>query len=64
MSKGIFFILGKSGYNFAECFNTILSVTRNVSVPSHISKWPPLDAMLIKRKKLKTSKINFLFILT
>ena len=41
----------------------MLSVTRNVSVPSNVSKWPPLEAMLTKRKKLKTNKINFLLML-
>src|SRR5215471_14993353 len=60
MGKYSFFMLGTSGYSFAECFSTILSVTRNVSTPSHTSRWPPLEAILTTRKKLKTKKINLL----
>ena len=44
---------GRSGYNFTECFTTILSVIIKYCVPSHGSKWPELEVTYTKKKNVK-----------
>jgi hypothetical protein len=51
-----------SGCNFADCFVAMLSARRNVTIPSHISVWPPVDIKLIMRKKKNTENIKLLLV--
>jgi hypothetical protein len=55
-------IVGISGCNWAVCFKAILSARRNVTIPSHISVWPPVDIKLIMRKKKNTENIKPLLV--
>jgi hypothetical protein len=40
----------------------MLSAKRKVTIPSHMSVWPPVDTILIIKKKKNTENIKLLLV--